>query len=233
VEQLVFDFPHRPVLDRSNFLPSVSNREALGWIDRWPAWPSPILILFGPRECGKTHLAHLWCERAAAQLIAGPALNETSVPALVADAGCRIAIDAADRAPEAALLHLYNGCREQGGSLLMTAARPPGAWEIELADLRSRLRAAAAVGIGMPDDALLGAVLVKHFADRQLRVAPDLVVYLIARIERSFAGAAAIVAALDAAALPGHQPITIPLARRVLDCGGDQSLAPGSDLAVT
>jgi chromosomal replication initiation ATPase DnaA len=233
VEQLVLGFPHRPALDRSNFLPSDSNREALGWIDRWPAWPLQALVLHGPPESGKTHLAHLWCVRAAARLVAGSALDEAWVPDLVAEAGCRIAIDDADRAPEGALLHLYNACCEQGGFLLMTASRPPGAWETGLADLRSRLRAAAATGIKMPDDALLAAVLVKHFADRQLRVGPELVVYLISRIERSFAGAAAVVAKLDAAALPGHQPITVPLARKVLGVRGDQPLPPGSDLTVT
>jgi chromosomal replication initiation ATPase DnaA len=98
-----------------------------------------------------------------------------------------------------------------------------------LADLRSRLRAAAAGGIAMPDDGLLGAGLVKPFADRQLRVGPDLIAYLIGRIERSFAAAAAVVAALDEAALAGHEPIAIPLARRIVD----QFLPPTSDSAVT
>ena len=45
------------------------------------------------------------------------------------------------------------------------------------------------------------AVLVKLFADRQLRVDPDLVTYLAARLDRSFAAAAAAVDALDRAAL--------------------------------
>jgi chromosomal replication initiation ATPase DnaA len=232
MRQLVLDFPHRAAVQRSDFLVSDCNREAVGWIDRWPAWPAPVLILHGPPQCGKTHLAGLWRERASAAAVAGPVLDEASLTCLRAGAGGRIAIDDADHAPEATLLHLYNSCSEGGGSLLLTAGRPPGSWEIGLADLRSRLRAAPAVGIGMPDDALLGAVLVKHFADRQLRVGPGLIAYLVGRIERSFAAAAAIVAALDTAAFPGHEPIRIPLARRVLRVLGDQS-PPASDFTVT
>jgi chromosomal replication initiation ATPase DnaA len=228
--QSVLDFAGPPAaFGRSDFLVSDSNRAALGWIDRWPAWPSSALVLHGPAASGRTHLAHLWCERAVASLVAGPALAGASLPLLVAENAGRVAVDDADRAAEPALLHLYNACAERGGSLLVTAARPAGRWQIGLADLRSRLRAAAAVGIAMPDDALLGAVLLKHFADRQLRVGPELIAYLIGRIERSFAGAATVVAALDKAALAGHQPIAIPLARRIVD----QFLSPTSDSAVT
>jgi chromosomal replication initiation ATPase DnaA len=216
VQQLVFDFPQRRAQDRSSFLISDANAAAIGWIDRWPVWPSPALVLYGPPGCGKTHLARLWCEHAAAMLVAGPSLQLASLPDLFDEQVCRIAVDDADRTPEAVLLHLYNACREAGGYLLATSALPPGSWQVGMADLRSRLRAAVTAGIRMPDDELLAAVLVKHFADRQLRPDPDLIAYLIPRIERSFAAAATIVAALDAAALPGREPIAIPLARRVL-----------------
>jgi chromosomal replication initiation ATPase DnaA len=233
VSQFVFCFARRMALGRSDFLLSASNQAAVGWINRWPAWPSPVLVLHGPRESGKTHLAHLWCERAAARLVAGPMLHDAKLQDLFDGGGCRVAVDDADQAPELALLQLYNCCRERGGYLLATAQRPPGAWEIGLADLRSRLRAATVASIAMPDDALLGAVLVKHFSDRQLRVGPELIAYLMRRIERSFAAAAAVVAALDAAALVGQQPISIPLARKVLEARSDQLLLPGSESTVT
>jgi chromosomal replication initiation ATPase DnaA len=233
VSQFVLDFARRTALGRSDFLLSACNAAAIGWIDRWPAWPSPVLVLHGPRESGKTHLAHLWCERAAARLIPGPMLHDAKLRDVFDGGGCRVAVDDADQAPELALLQLHNYCSERGGYLLATAQRPPGAWEIGLADLCSRLRAATVAGIAMPDDALLGAVLVKHFSDRQLRVGPELIAYLTCRIERSFAAAAAVVAALDTAALAGRQPVSIPLARKVLEARSDQFLPPGSESTVT
>ena len=75
-------------------------------------------------------------------------------------------------------------------------------------DLASRLRALPVVALTAPDDALLRAVLVKLFADRQLAVDESLVAFLATRIERSFAAARAAVARARprgaAAAAAGH-----------------------------
>jgi chromosomal replication initiation ATPase DnaA len=231
--QLPLDLRSRPSFARSDFLSSDRNIAAVEQIDRWPNWSSAALVLHGPAGCGKTHLAHLWCERASANLIAGETLTPATLLRLLEEGQCRVAIDDAERASERALLHLYNLCVERQGSLLITARQLPGLWEIVLGDLRSRLRATPAVGIEAPDDALLGAVLVKHFADRQLAVAPGLIVYLLRRIGRSFADAATVAAYLDAAALSTGGPITIPLARRVLAALEYQSLSLRDEPAVT
>lgn len=214
--QLALDLPRRTALGRSDFMVSATNIAAVERIDRWPDWPSAALVLHGPRGCGKTHLVHLWQERTSALIVAGETLTEAVLPHLLDKVPPQVAIDNADRAPEHALLYLYNSCIERRGSLLITAYRPPGSWNVGLDDLRSRLRAAPVVEIGSPDDALLGAVLIKHFADRQLRVEPEVIAYLLKRIDRSFAAAEKIAAHLDGAALSNGGPVTIPLARTVL-----------------
>jgi chromosomal replication initiation ATPase DnaA len=231
--QLLLDLRCRPSFARADFLSSDRNVAAVEQIEGWPDWPSAALVLHGPEGCGKTHLAHLWCERASASLLAGETLTRATLPRLLEEGQCRVAIDDAHRASERALLHLYNACVESQGSLLITAPQPPGLWEIALGDLRSRLRATPAVAIEAPDDALLGAVLVKHFADRQVPVGPGLIVFLLCRIGRSFADAATVAAHLDAAALSSGVPITIPLARKVLAALEYQSLGLRNDSAVT
>ncbi|MGH6944221.1 MAG: HdaA/DnaA family protein, partial [Geminicoccaceae bacterium] len=118
---------------------------------------------------------------------------------------------------ELALLRFYNRLNESGGSALLTAHRPVAAWPLGLADLASRLRAAPSVAIGAPDDALLGALLVKHLNDRQLEVSAGLVAYLVRRMERSFAEARRLVAELDALSLQRRRPITVALARRLVE----------------
>jgi len=70
--------------------------------------------------------------------------------------------------------------------------------------------------VAAPDDALLAALLVKLFADRQLAVSDDVVLFLLRQMERSFEAARCLVAELDAAALRDHRGVTIPLARSVL-----------------
>jgi len=219
VIQLTFDLPRRTALGRPDFLIADCNASAIGWIDRWPDWPTGAFVLHGPAGCGKTHLAHLWCERASAIIRSGETLDDEAIARFAAERRNRVAVDDADRAPEQALLHLHNFCLESRGSVLIIARQAPVLWQIGLRDLRSRLRAAVAVGIGPPDDALLGAVIVKHFADRQLSVGPELIAYLIRRIERSFAAAAEITARLDATALREKSAITVALARNVLEGG--------------
>jgi chromosomal replication initiation ATPase DnaA len=127
-----------------------------------------------------------------------------------------VAVDDAERAAERSLLHLFNCCAESGAGLLVVARQPPSIWPIALPDLASRLRAAQAVGIGPPDDALLAAVLVKHLSDRRLPVKPGVLAYLVPRMERSFAAAAALAAALDRLALSAHRPVGLGLARQAL-----------------
>jgi chromosomal replication initiation ATPase DnaA len=87
---------------------------------------------------------------------------------------------------------------------------------VTLPDLASRLAAMPAVAIAPPDDALLAAVLVKLFADRQLAIGADVVDYLVGRMERSFAAASAMVERLDRAALAERRAVTVPLVRKML-----------------
>ncbi len=205
----------RPALDRDAFLVTAANAAAVAWIDRWPAWPAPALVLQGPPGSGKTHLAGVWCARAGAGIVAGGDLDAARVPALI-EAGPTLVVETAEAAPEEPLLHLYNGIAERGGHLLLTATKPPSRWGIGLADLRSRLNALPVAEIAPPDDRLIRAVLVKLFADRQLAVTAELVEFVGLRIERSFAAAQRVVAALDAASLVAQRRITIHLAQQVL-----------------
>jgi chromosomal replication initiation ATPase DnaA len=228
--QLTLDWPHPPALGRADYLVSDANAAALAWIERWPDWPGRGLVLFGPSGSGKTHLARLWCRRVAARLVDGADIRNEALPNILSAAPNLVAIDNAERADEAALLHLYNSVTEREGNVLVVATLQPGSWTIALPDLASRLRALPAAGIVAPDEALLAAVLVKHFADRQLRVAPEVIVYLIPRMERSFAAAAALSDRLDRMALGEGGAVTIPLARRLL---GDMDQPRSSDLTVT
>jgi DnaA regulatory inactivator Hda len=216
-DQLSLPFAHRPASDRESFLPAPRNRDALAWLDRWPAWPASTLVLYGPSGCGKTHLASIWAARAAASRLDRPppiGARPEAVRAFVLD-DVEPALRSAE--DEIALLQFYNWVVEQRGHMLLTARQPVAGWGVRLPDLASRLRAAPAIAIGAPDDALLSAVLVKLFDDRQLGVSEDVIRYMLVHMERSFAAARALVAALDARSLEQHRAITIPLARAVLE----------------
>ncbi len=212
--QFTFEFPHRPAFGVEDFLVAASNAAAVAWLDRWPEWPAASCVLHGPPGCGKTHLAHVWQARSRAVLCEPAALTATAVPQL-AVAGA-VVVDGAEAAPERPLLHLLNLVAEGGGHVLLTAGAPASRWATALPDLRSRLLALPDIAVLAPDDALIGAVLLKLFSDRQLTVGEDVVIFLLHHMERSFAAARRIVAALDRAALVAKRRITVPLAREVL-----------------
>lgn len=211
--QLTLGLPHRPALGRDDFLVAGSNADAVAWLDRWPDWPATALALHGPAASGKTHLAQVWRRRSGAV----EAMGHFDPPALAAAGAVVFDLDAAPGpAEERPLLHLYNLLAERRGHLLLVGREPPARWPVQLPDLSSRLSTAPAVALLPPDDELRAAVMVKLFADRQLRVDADVVGYLVQRLDRSFAAIGAAVAVLDEAALAERRPITVPLARAVL-----------------
>ncbi len=212
--QLTFDLGRRPAFGLDDFLVAPSNAAAVAWLDRWPDWPNDALAIHGPAGSGKSHCVQVWRASAGAVVVAAGELTLERVPDL---AGQAVAVEDCDRGfDERALLHLHNLQKETGGHLLVTARMAPARWGVALADLDSRLRAQASVAIGAPDDALLQAVLVKLLADRQLRVGPEVVRFVTARMARSFATVAEIVAALDRASLAAKRKVTVPLAAEVL-----------------
>ncbi|NNM73331.1 HdaA/DnaA family protein [Enterovirga aerilata] len=216
MRQLVLDLPVEPRFGPDDFLVSPSNEEAYSLLERWPDWPNPMLHLRGPRGSGKSHLAAIWAERAGAAIVAAAAVTDESAPAL--SRAPALVLEDLDRGPlaEKAAFHLVNMAREQRLPLLFTSAEPVDRCGIRTPDLLSRLRLAPSVDIHPPDDALLKAVLVKLFVDRQLVVDTSVVDYIAARIERSLGRAAEIVAALDREALSRGRRITRPVASALL-----------------
>ena len=230
--QLALDLPLRTARGRADFFAAPSNAAALAAVEGWRDWPGGRMVLTGPEGAGKTHLAEVWADLCPGALLlparelTGAAIDGlAATPLAVEDA----AVLAGDPAGERALLHLHNLMGAEGRPLLLTAAAAPALWPVRLPDLASRLQAMPVARLEAPCDALLAAVLVKLFGDRQIAVAPALIAWLLPRMERSLSAAADIVARLDAAALAEGRAVTVPLAARVLDSGGAEDQDAGSE----
>lgn len=223
--QLVLELGHRPASGREDFLVGPSNEAAVALIDAWPDWPDNIVALSGPSGSGKTHLAEVWRMASSATSLSPDGLPDADIPALVAQRAI-ILEDLVTLSPEGerALFHLINLARAEGAFLLITSAEPLARLPLKLPDLVSRLKAVPQAALGTPDDALLTGILVKLFADRQLRVPPAVVTYLASRIERSVAAARLIVAEIDRASLSGKRPVTVPLAAEILARQGEMDI---------
>jgi chromosomal replication initiation ATPase DnaA len=214
--QLAFALPHTESLTRDNFLEGPANAAGIALVDAWPEWPNRIMLLVGPEGSGKSHLATIWAEQAGARSTTARALDPASVPGTLATGALVVEDLKPAEVDERALFHLINLAREDEAYVLITARVPPAALQIELRDLRSRLRAVPVVSLLSPDDQLFRALIVKFCADRQLAVDEAVVSYLATRIERSYAAARQAVELLDGEALRLGRPVTRALAAELL-----------------
>ncbi|MEN3930929.1 hypothetical protein WJT86_07640 [Microvirga sp. W0021] len=215
-KQLTFDLGMEPRFGREDFLVSPSNELAYNLLEAWPEWPDNVLLLFGPEGSGKSHLAAIWAEQAHAWTIDAFALTKDRVPHLASNGA--LLIEDADQAliDEAAFFHLLNLTREKGSYVVITAAKPLGEWGLNTPDLVSRLRLAPSVSMEAADNALLGAVLVKLFMDRQLIVDTSIIEYIVVRLARSLSRAEKLVSLLDKEALSRRRRITKTMVSDIL-----------------
>lgn len=191
------------------------NRAAVEALAAFPGPLGGVMALCGPAGAGKSRLGQAWAERVGAVALHGA---EAALIDPLELEGRPVLLDRAMDADDETLFHLFNLASAPGGAMLMLSRPGPGAWEVAVPDLRSRLDSVRVVPVEAPDDAVLTAMLEARFAERGIRPARDVVPYLLRRIDRSAQAAAEVVARLDAA----HRPVTRALARQVLE-GGDDS----------
>jgi hypothetical protein len=193
MNQIALPLDWRSASGAQGFILSDANRDAVRQLEHFALWPVRACMLVGPSKSGRSHLARLFQTWSSG-----------------------VVIDDAEAADETMLFHAWNAAQETRRPLLIVAAAPPRRWAVTLPDLASRLSATPVATIHPPDDALLGAVMAKQLRDRNLDAAPEVVAYVLGRIERSFEHVASAVAGLDRAALSAHRRLTVPLARQVL-----------------
>ncbi|MEM0907061.1 MAG: hypothetical protein AAGJ94_06835 [Pseudomonadota bacterium] len=189
---------------------SKSNEAAYGLLHAWPRWPMPIVLVSGPPGSGKSHLAAAFADHVGADHVCARSLSAGQAVGL---GGSPLVVDDADLADDRALFHLFNAVRSGGSTLLLTATRRQTRG---LADLTSRLRAVPEVALGPPDDALLKEVLREGLLRRQLAADPQVVNFLLSRIERTLHEAQWWVSALDRKGLAEQRAATRPLAAQIL-----------------
>ena len=84
-------------------------------------------------------------------------------------------------------------------------------------DLVSRLDAMQAAFIEEPDDMLMEALIIKLFNDRQILIKPNIVNFLMQRIERSYLGVAEIIDLIDEVSLSKKKSVSISLIKGLIN----------------
>ena len=213
--QLPLEMPFRTIAGREDFILSECNAMAAASVEDWPNWPGGCraLNLVGPAGAGKSHLAAVWTEAV------GPVPTLDRLPAgSVPSTSSVFILDHVEVGPawdEEALFHLFSHCGA-GGGLLLLSRTPVGQMDWRLPDLRSRMRAVNMARIALPDDMLLRGLFTKYFTERQMVAPPAMIDYLVNRVERSFSMVQQVGAALDRRSIAEKRPLSVALARDVL-----------------
>jgi len=220
-EQFILPLTKEPVLDAGNFIIARCNQQALEFVRRWPDWPSTAAALFGPKACGKTHLASIWAGIARATVISAPELATVVTCKAIPTA---VVVEDLDRTPpDAARDHMLIGLLDcPGVSVLLTGRAPPAQWPVATGDWHSRLQSMIAFQMWSPDDDYLSALVQRHFAERQLYPSPSVVNHILAHVERTPDAIAEFVDSIDHRALSEKRPLSL---RLVMEMLGDNDSA--------
>lgn len=188
---LPFDWPAG--VDERDYIISEANEPLIRHLEHWSLWPVMATILTGTRKSGRSLLGRIFVGKSGGEMI-----------------------DDAERADEEAIFHAWNRAHERRRPLILIADMAPPIWRVRLPDLRSRLAATPSIRIEEPDEFLAAQLIEKLCLARGLAAPPELIRYLVPRIERSYLGVTRIVDALDELAFERRQRLTVPLARRAL-----------------
>jgi chromosomal replication initiator protein len=240
---------------RSAFEESTSNQMAVRAADAVVAEPgvryNP-LFLSGPSGVGKTHLLNAIGNELAR--VGGPEYRVACVGAQLFMDELIVALQEGTierfrgryRAADALLIddvqfvggkertqeelfHVFNHFHTEGRQLVFASDVPPK--EIEgLEDrLRSRFEGGLVVELAAPDRALREKLFGRFLADAHVEASPELLAYLAERSAASVRELMGTVHRVCAAAESLSEPLTLPLAKQVLEAGGGPAtLAPTS-----
>lgn len=194
LKQIPFDFVPRTYMGREDFMVAPCNREAFNLVDSWPKWLTQGMIIYGPKGCGKSHLANLFADKVKifadkpikVSLIDAERINLRNVNKIASENQSIVIENLTPKANAEALFHLFNLYNTEGRYMLWTAETAPSRMSFALKDLQSRLNMLPSVAIKEPDDLMLQTLIVKLFNDRQILISPEILNFIVTNAPRSF-----------------------------------------------
>ena len=218
--QLGLPFALREQSTFDRFVPG-TNRELMHQLRQRPT-SFQCVWLFGEPGVGKTHLLQALChEQAASAYVPAGRIAASALALSGYGEFDTVSVDDLEhwlggRESELALLELHNQLASRNARLVVTARLSPVEIDFALADLASRLRAAACYRVAPLDDDDRAALLAEAARRRSLELTPEVVRYLLARADRDQRELLRLLDNLDALSLAAKRRITVPFVKEAL-----------------
>ena len=214
-DQLILKFPEHRAYKREDFYVSPSNQEAYDFINNWPKWIKRIVNIFGPSGSGKSHLSSILKTKTKCLEILANELNEDIIFEFKTKE-VLIIENFNEKISEELLFSLWNIALQDNKYFLINSIKPISSYKFKLPDLTSRVNSSLNIGIKLPSDDLISAIIAKNFSDKQIMVEEKHIDYIIKRIDRSYEKISQFILTLDRYSLKKKSPFGLKLIKEVL-----------------
>ena len=214
-DQLILEFPEHRAYKKEDFYVSPSSQEAYDFINHWPKWIKRIVNIFGPSGSGKSHLSSILKTKTKCLEILANELNENIIFEFKTKE-VLIIENFNEKIPEELLFSLWKIALQDNKYFLINSIKPISSYKFKLPDLTSRIKSSLIIGIKLPSDDLISAIIVKNFSDKQITVEEKHIEYIIKRIDRSYEKISQFILTLDRYSLKRGSPFGLKLIKEVL-----------------
>ena len=214
-QQLIFNFPFKKTYFSQDFYVSKNNFNAFKLIESWPQWPSRFINIFGPKGCGKTHLANILSSKIGSLIISANKIDN-GVIGKYKTKECLIIDDFDNDIEENLLYSIINLALQDNKYLIISSPISLKKFKIKLKDLNSRFTSFIEVGIDLPTDDLVKVILTKNFSDKQITISKKNIDYILNNIDRSYEKINLFSSLIDNLSLEKAKPINLKLIKDVL-----------------
>ena len=211
-EQLIFNFPFKKSYSSQDFYVAKNNFNAFKLIE---SWPSRFVNIFGPKGCGKTHLANILMGKIQSILINANKVDEKILEKHKTKE-CLIIDDFSNNIDENLLYSIINTAFQDNKYLIISSPISIKKFKIELKDLNSRFTSFIDIGIDLPTDDLIRVILTKNFSDKQIQISKKNIDYILNNIDRSYEKINLFSSSIDNLSLAKAKPINLQLIKKVL-----------------
>ncbi|MFL2883020.1 MAG: hypothetical protein ACJZ69_01900 [Pelagibacteraceae bacterium] len=216
MSQLTFKFPFKITYYESDFYVSSNNFEVYKLIESWPEWTDKKINIYGPKGCGKTHLANILRKKLNSLIIKSSEIEKTNLDD-INKFECLIIDDYNNNIEENFFYSFLNQITQTNKYLVINSQIPIKKTKVKLNDLKSRLDSFIDLGIDLPTDDLLRVIITKSFSDKQIKVNIKLLEFILKNIDRSYEKVFKFIRDIDNESLKLGKPISMKLIKSLLN----------------